>query len=114
MADQGNGSFTVTTESPANRREKDREKTGLEQKHIPLKTQERLARDGQRQIRSEEQNQRDHRPETEQEQDRHDGACATKKVQESITRVEPAKSGQKDQSLVTEMLTRGRQVVGDR
>ena len=95
-------------------RKKNREEARFQQKNVPLKTEEILARDGEREIEKEKRNGGNSGCDPKHEQERKNNSAAAEEVKKSIAGTEPAQGGQKPKCPVANVSTRERQMIADR
>src|SRR4030095_8775869 len=75
---------------PAPGREEDGEESRLEQENIPLKTEERLPHDAEREVGCEEQKEAENGHDAGNKQHGENCAGTAEKMQERVARIEPA------------------------
>lgn len=95
------------------RGEKDGEDAGFQEKGIPLKAEEILAGDGEREIESVEQNEGGELRDADDDEDRGDDSGDAEEVEECVTRVQPAESRELRESVGAEDLAGDLEEVAD-
>ena len=104
----------TTPRPPAPGREKDGQKSRLQQQDVPLETKERLPRDGKRKVENKEQRETKDGRDLDDEERGQNGTRAAEKMQERVRRTQPAQRREHEIRFLPELIARRAQELGQR